>query len=126
MQNFLVVDDSSVVRKVAGRILKELKFNIIEAEDGQVALNHCLESMPDFVLLDWNMPVMSGIEFLIALRALGGDNQPKVIFCTTENDMDHIQKALIAGADEYIMKPFDHDILKTKLIQIGALEADDS
>ena len=71
--------------------------------------------------LDWNMPVMSGIEFLEKLRMLDNGDSPRVVFCTTENDIQHIQRALEAGANEYIMKPFDSDIIETKFRQIGLL-----
>ena len=119
MKKCLVVDDSRVVRKVARRILEELKFECDEAEDGQQAYEYCQNQMPDIILLDWNMPVMSGIEFLEKLRAMDGGTAPKVVFCTTENDMDHIQRAIASGADEYIMKPFDAEIIKGKFSQIG-------
>ncbi len=114
MKSCLVVDDSRVVRKVARRIAEELGFSCEEAEDGQQAFNACQKAMPDVVLLDWNMPVMSGIEFLEKLRAAPGGDMPKVVFCTTENDMAHIQRAMMAGANEYIMKPFDRDIVQSK------------
>ncbi len=118
----LVVDDSRVVRKVARRILEELGFVCEEAEDGQLAYEHCSAKMPDAILLDWNMPVMSGIEFLEKLRAMPSGQDPKVVFCTTENDMSHIQRAITAGANEYIMKPFDTEIIKSKFIQIGLID----
>jgi two-component system chemotaxis response regulator CheY len=118
----LVVDDSRVVRKVARRILEELGFVCEEAEDGQLAYEFCSKNMPDAILLDWNMPVMSGIEFLEKLRAMPSGQNPKVVFCTTENDMNHIQRAITAGANEYIMKPFDTEIIKSKFIQIGLIE----
>jgi two-component system chemotaxis response regulator CheY len=121
MKTCLVVDDSRVVRKVARRIVGDLGFEVIEAEDGVVALEACREAMPTSVLLDWNMPNMSGIEFLQALRKEPNGNSPIVIFCTTENDMSFIQKALEAGANEYIMKPFDSDIVETKFKQVGLL-----
>ncbi len=121
MKSCLVVDDSRVVRKVARKILEELNFTCLEAEDGQQAMNVCTAKMPEAILLDWNMPVMNGIEFLLLLRKMDGGNQPKVIFCTTENDLAHIQEALSAGANEYIMKPFDTDIIQTKFQQIGLL-----
>ena len=85
MRTCLVVDDSSVVRKVARRILEGLDFQIIEAEDGEKALEVCKRAMPDAVLLDWNMPVMDGYEFLGNLRRMPGGDVPKVVFCTTEN-----------------------------------------
>jgi two-component system chemotaxis response regulator CheY len=115
----LVVDDSRVVRKVARRILEANGFAVVEAGDGQQALDACRAALPDFVLLDWNMPVMDGITFLRALRAEFGPDNPTVIFCTTENDLDHIQMAISSGAQEYIMKPFDEDILIGKLNQVS-------
>lgn len=121
MKTCLVVDDSRVVRKVARKILEDLGFSCEEAEDGQRAMEACARAMPQAVLLDWNMPVMSGIEFLRRLRKMTGGDGPMVIFCTTENDLSHIQEALAAGANEYIMKPFDSDIIQTKFQQVGLL-----
>ena len=121
MKSCLVVDDSKVIRKVARRILEELNFSIDEAVDGQDALDKCESSMPDVVLLDWNMPVLDGLEFLKALRAQQTATQPIVVFCTTENDMAHIRLAMEAGADEYIMKPFDREIIEAKFIQVGLI-----
>jgi two-component system chemotaxis response regulator CheY len=119
MKHCLVVDDSAVIRKVARRILEGLSFQISEAEDGVQAMAVCRQKMPDVVLLDWNMPVMDGYEFLRALRQMPGGKAPKVVFCTTENDIAHIARAMHAGADEYIMKPFDSEILTTKFQQVG-------
>jgi two-component system, chemotaxis family, chemotaxis protein CheY len=121
MKSCLIVDDSRVVRKVARRILEDLHFNIEEAADGKLALDACLKKMPDVVLLDWNMPVMNGIDFLRQLRRAPGGDSPVVVFCTTENDIQHIQEAIGAGANEYIMKPFDSDILQAKFAQVGLL-----
>jgi two-component system chemotaxis response regulator CheY len=119
MKTCLVVDDSSVVRKIARRILEDMDFQITEAEDGEQALEACRRAMPTAVLLDWNMPVMDGYEFLGHLRRLPGGDAPKVVFCTTENGMDHISRALNAGANEYIMKPFDKDIVTAKFQEVG-------
>ncbi len=111
MKMCLIVDDSSVIRKVARRILEGLEFQITEAEDGEGAIETSASgNCPDAILLDWNMPKMDGYEFLRVLRRLPGGDQPKVVFCTTENDVAHIARALHAGANEYIMKPFDRDI----------------
>jgi two-component system, chemotaxis family, chemotaxis protein CheY len=122
MKTCLVVDDSSVIRKIARRILEEMDFQIIEAEDGEQALEACKRAMPTAVLLDWNMPVMDGYEFMCHLRRLPGGDVPKVVFCTTENGMDHISRALHGGANEYIMKPFDRDIVTAKFQEVGLIE----
>jgi two-component system, chemotaxis family, chemotaxis protein CheY len=122
MKTCLVVDDSSVIRKIARRILEEMNFHIIEAEDGEKALEICKCGLPDAVLLDWNMPVMDGYEFLRSLRQLPDGDRPKVVFCTTENGMDHIARALDAGANEYIMKPFDKDIVAAKFQEVGLIQ----
>lgn len=121
MKSCLIVDDSRVVRKVARRIAEDLGFTCEEAEDGQKAYEYCSGTKPDVIILDWNMPIMSGIEFLEKLRTMENGDQPKVIFCTTENDMAHIQRAMTAGANEYIMKPFDSEIIESKFKQIGLL-----
>ncbi|ODT70482.1 MAG: two-component system response regulator [Pelagibacterium sp. SCN 63-23] len=114
MRTCLIVDDSSVVRKVARRILEDLDYSVDEAEDGQEAIDKCRLEMPDAILLDWNMPIMSGLEFLKLLRAYVGGEKPRVIYCTIENDIGTIAMALKAGADDYMMKPFDRTILISK------------
>jgi two-component system chemotaxis response regulator CheY len=121
MKTCLVVDDSSVIRKVARRILEGLDFQIAEAEDGAQAIESCRNQLPDAILLDWNMPNMDGYEFLRSLRRLPGGDRPKVVFCTTENDVAHIARALHAGANEYIMKPFDKDIVEAKFQEVGLI-----
>jgi two-component system chemotaxis response regulator CheY len=117
----LVVDDSRVIRKVARRILEDLGFEVAEAADGVEALAWCRSVTPHVILLDWNMPNMGGLEFLKLLRADADGEAPRVIFCSVENDLDRIREALAAGADEYIMKPFDGDIVASKLAMAGAL-----
>ncbi len=121
MKNCLIVDDSRVIRKVARQIFEAIGFVCEEAEDGKVALDKSTALMPGIVLLDWNMPVMNGLDYLRALRAMPGGDKPIVIFCTTENDLTHIQEAMAAGANEYIMKPFDADIIRGKLEQLGLM-----
>lgn len=121
MARVLVVDDSSVIRKVARRILEGLSLEIAEADSGQAALDACAEDMPDGMLLDWNMPEMDGYAVLKALRLLPGGDKPKVVFCTTENDTAHIAKARQAGADETMMKPFDKDVLRIKMAAVGLI-----
>jgi two-component system, chemotaxis family, chemotaxis protein CheY len=119
MKTCLVVDDSRVIRKVARRILEDMEFTVDEAADGSEALARCRGAMPDAVLLDWNMPIMNGLEFLKALRADPGGDAPIVVFCTTENDLSAISEAMGAGANEYIMKPFDSEIMQSKFAEVG-------
>jgi two-component system chemotaxis response regulator CheY len=119
MKTCLVVDDSKVIRKVARHILETLDFTVTEACDGREALQACMVSVPDVILLDWNMPVMNGMDFLRALREADVPHRPKVVFCTTENGMAYIRAAIEAGADEYVMKPFDRETLESKLQIVG-------
>jgi len=119
MKTCLVVDDSRVIRKVACAILRELSFATEEAENGAEALSACRRAMPDVILLDWQMPTMTGTEFLRALRGETRGFHPIVVFCTTENDPSTITEALNAGANEYIMKPYDRGLLAAKLAEVG-------
>ena len=121
MKQCLIVDDSRVLRKIARKILEELQFSIDEAEDGAKGLEICKRSMPDAVLLDWNLPTMSGIEFLRALRREPSGNKPIVVFCTTEHDVAHITEAIAAGANEYLVKPYDRDLVEAKFAEAGLL-----
>ena len=117
----LIVDDSKIVRKVMRKIIEPMGFNILEAEDGQQALDAFKEGGIELVMLDWNMPVMNGMEFLLKLRANTTIAQPLVVFCTTENEFSKIQEALMNGANEYVMKPFDEEIIRGKLEQLGMI-----
>jgi two-component system, chemotaxis family, chemotaxis protein CheY len=115
----LVVDDSRTVRSIARCILEAHNFEVSEAANGQLALEACRAGLPDCVLLDWNMPVMNGMEFLRALRAEYGAEHPVVVVCTREAELHCVLEALASGAQEYIMKPFDTEILMGKLAQVG-------
>jgi two-component system chemotaxis response regulator CheY len=126
MSYCLIVDDSRVIRKISREILESLDFRVAEAENGEAGLQACRTEMPDVILLDWNMPVMDGYSFLTHLRGMPEGRAPKVVFCTTENDLSFISRALDAGADEYIMKPFDKDILTAKFQELGVLPASHS
>ncbi|MGO4526260.1 PleD family two-component system response regulator [Microvirga sp. 2MCAF35] len=126
MNYCLIIDDSRVIRKVSRDIVESLDFRVSEAENGEAGLAACRAEMPDVILLDWNMPVMDGYSFLKVLRATPEGRAPKVVFCTTENGLDHITRALEAGADEYVMKPFDRDILAAKFQELGVLPASHS
>ena len=115
----LIVDDSRVIRRVSRGIVEALGFTAAEAENGEEALLRCAKGMPDLILLDWNMPVMTGIQFCAALRGQPEGKKPKVVFCTTENEPSFIGKAIAAGADGYVVKPFDEPALREKLQRIG-------
>jgi two-component system, chemotaxis family, chemotaxis protein CheY len=117
----LIVDDSRIIRKVARRIVESLGFEVDEAADGSEALAFCGGVMPEIILLDWSMPVMDGMTFLRRLRTLPGGLSPKVLFCTIETRAERIAEALSAGADDYVMKPFDGEILSSKFAEVGAV-----
>ncbi len=119
MKSCLVADDSPVIRLLARRLLEADGYVVREAVDGAQALAACSEGMPDIVLMDWRMPVMNGLECLIRLRRLPGGADPRVVFCTVEAAPDMIRQALDSGANEYIMKPFDGEILAAKLALAG-------
>ena len=121
MKTCLIVDDSKMIRRVATRILKDLKFQTHEAENGNEAIAFCKSHMPDAIWLDWNMPIMDGLTFLKTLRASPGGEEPTVVFCTAERCVEKITQALDAGADEYVMKPFDSDIIESKFVEAGIL-----
>jgi len=115
----LIVDDSRFVRGYLRGLLEEKGIECEEAGDGQAAMDQLNAGKPfDLALVDWNMPVMNGLEMLMQLRAEGfGD--VKVMMVTTEAENDFILRALDAGADEYLMKPFDDEALGEKLAMLG-------
>ena len=119
MKTCLVVDDDKLIRMVAVAIVESLGLKAQEAADGQEAIDACMRAMPDAVLLDWKMPVKDGFDFLVELRAMPDGDAPVVIFCTSEYDIDQIQRAVGAGANGYIMKPFDRDIIKSNFSELG-------
>jgi two-component system, chemotaxis family, chemotaxis protein CheY len=121
LKHCLVVDDSAVIRKVARRILESLSFKVSEAEDGRQALAACQGGMPDAVFLDGAMPTMDGYEFLKELRRMPGGDGPKVVFCTAENEVAPIARAMRAGADDFILKPFDPESVASKFQDVGLL-----
>jgi two-component system chemotaxis response regulator CheY len=121
MKRGLIVDDSAVIRKVTSRILDLMHFSSASAENGARALEICAESMPDVILLDWKMPQTDTLEFLRALRGMPGGDEPKVIYCATENDSVAIGHALRAGADDVLFKPFDQRAIEEKLAENGLL-----
>jgi two-component system chemotaxis response regulator CheY len=119
MKHCLVVDDSRVIRTIARRIMEELRYSVDEAEDGMGALRACREKMPDLIILDWNLPSMKGVEFIKSVRGQQDGGHPVILFCTTESDAGEIASAMAAGANEYVLKPFDGGVVRAKLADIG-------
>ena len=119
----LIVDDSRVIRMMLKRFLQAEGFEtLFEAGDGREALDRLKEAGPvDLALVDWNMPVMDGLEMVEQMRAEGYD-RVKVLMVTTEAENDFIIRALNAGVDEYLMKPFDAEALSEKLYMLGLAE----
>ena len=121
-KTILVVDDSASLRQVVSIALKGGGYDIIEACDGQDALGKLNGRKINLIISDVNMPVMDGITFLRAARAEFGPDRPRVVLCTTEAELARIVQALEAGAQEYVMKPFDAEIIRDKFTQAGLLE----
>jgi two-component system chemotaxis response regulator CheY len=119
----LIVDDSKTMRVILARILRELEFEVDEAPDGQQALA-LLESKahPDVALVDWNMPEMNGFELVQAVRANRAFDAIRLMMVTTETELAHVAKALEAGANEYVMKPFTKDAIREKLALLGVVQ----
>jgi two-component system chemotaxis response regulator CheY len=116
----LIVDDSRAVRRILAGMLKQLGFDVVEAGNGREALQH-LEKVqrPDVVLVDWNMPEMNGLQFVQAVRAEHRFRDLPLMMVTTETEMDQMATALAAGANEYLMKPFDKQAMTEKLQILG-------
>lgn len=119
MKIFLIVDDSPVIRKVANRILTDMGFVVVEAADGFEALEKCRYNLPDAVLIDWDTPGMTGLEFLEQFALIEGAKTSRIIYCTSEIMVSDMTKAKRAGANAFMMKPFNRKILATKLEEAG-------
>ncbi len=120
MWHVLVVDDSTVVRKIVRRIFEGATVRVSEAANARQALAACSISMPDAILVDAGMPTLDGHEFLRQLRRMQGGNRPKVVICLNENDVAQIARAMHAGADDFMMKPFDADHVRSKFTFVYA------
>ncbi len=120
MKRILVIDDSPTIRKAIRQILLALGFDVSEAPDGARALDAVRDDASyDAILCDIDMPVMDGLTFVSSLRTAPSLSQPPVIMCTTHNSFERISDALARGANEYIMKPFDAEIISEKLTACG-------
>ena|SRR5579872_6685555 len=119
MRHCLVVDDSPLVRKVAGFLVEELDFSVTEAATAVEALEHCSEVMPDVILLDADLPDNGAISFMTELRSNPGGSKPVIVICVVEKDMRQITEAGAAGANTYLLKPFDARAIRAKFVKVG-------
>jgi two-component system chemotaxis response regulator CheY len=116
----IVIDDSRATRMILKRALGAQGFEVVEAGDGKQALDELAKTGPlDLALVDWNMPVMTGYEFVKEVRARKEMDRMAIMMVTTESEMSQVQKALDAGANEYVMKPFTDQVLQEKLLLLG-------
>ncbi|PIQ98889.1 MAG: response regulator [Nitrospinae bacterium CG11_big_fil_rev_8_21_14_0_20_45_15] len=116
----LVIDDSRAIRLILGQVMKKLGFEVVDAGDGQEALNKLKSDGPfDIALVDWNMPVMNGYDFVVNTRKDSQYNDMRLMMVTTETEMAQVVKALEAGANEYVMKPFTKEMIAEKLTLLG-------
>ena len=123
MEKVLIVDDSRAIRRILGATIRELGFEVAEAANGQEALER-LEDMDQpvrFMLVDWNMPEMNGLDFILKVRENKRFEESSILMVTTETAVDQMVKALDAGANEYVMKPFTKEIIEDKLRLLGIL-----
>jgi len=120
----LIIDDSKTIRQLLTRIMNDCGWEVVEAGHGEEALN-VLKTNGDcqLALVDWNMPVMNGLEFVQAVRRAGSNDGMRIMMVTTENDTAHIMSALEAGADEYVMKPFNREVIEAKMALLGLATA---
>ena len=121
MAKCVIADDSRIIRMLLSKIMANLNFEVIEAEDGEEVLERWRLKEPAVVIMDWRLPVLDGIDALYKIRSLKKIKQPKVMFCSSLVDVDKIREALDGGADDYIMKPFDEEIIITKLEILGLI-----
>lgn len=118
----LVIEDSSTIRKILCQYLKKMEIDVVEAANGREGLERLKEmSPPDLVLVDWNMPVMSGIDFIRAVRELHVYDPLPLIMVTTNSESEYLGTAMDAGANQYIQKPCTLDALREKIEQLGLL-----
>ncbi len=118
----LVIDDARTIRAILGRCLRQYGFEVVEAADCLEALERLRSAAPpDLATVDWNMPMMTGLEFVRLVRANHAYDSMKIVMVTTETEPEQLARALSAGANEYMMKPFTPDVLRDKLLLLGVL-----
>jgi len=119
----IVIDDSRAIRTILGNMLREMGFEVGEAVNGRDAMMHLKASdPPDLAMLDWNMPEMNGFDLLVRVRANRAFDPMKIVMVTTETETSQMIKALEAGANEYVMKPFTKEVIREKLRLLGIID----
>lgn len=122
MKIFMIVDDSPVIRRVANRILTDMGFSVVEAEDGAMALEIARREVPDAMLVDWDLGNMTGLEFMEEYNKIPGSHLARILYCTSEIMISDMTKAKRLGAVGFLMKPFNRHILVQKLIETGLID----
>lgn len=122
MKIFMIVDDSPVIRKVGRRIIEDMGFVVVEAGDGDEALRLVRDSMPDAILVDWDMPGLTGLELIREIVLMPGAENTKILYCTSELMVPEMTKAKRSGASGFIMKPFNRRVLKEKFQDVGLMD----
>ena len=115
MPSCIVADDSKIMRMLISKIMENFGYSVDEAENGEDVLEQCAKNMPDLVICDWELPLIDGIDVLLKIRTDKKVKQPVFIFCSYKKDTQIIEQAHNAGADDFIMRPFDDDIIASKL-----------
>ncbi len=119
MPNCLIADDSKIMRMLLRKIMENFGFSVTEAEDGEEVLEQCITTNPDLIISDWSLPLIDGIDVLYKIRADRKVKQPRFMFCSYVTDAAVIRQALDGGADDFIMRPFDEEIIAGKLAILG-------
>jgi len=122
MKTCLIVEDSSLIREIALRILTDLEIEAKESETAADALEACRAAKPDVVLLDWDLPSFGALDFLRGLAEFQQDQRPTIVLCATENDPQQFTLAKAAGAGHHVLKPFDRTTIAAKLAEIGIID----
>ncbi len=115
MSSCIIADDSKIIRMLLSKIMSNFGYEVTEAENGEDLLRQCAKNIPNLIICDWNLPLIDGIDVLLKIRSDKKIKQPFFIFCSYITDTNIISQALNAGADDFIMRPFDEDIIASKL-----------
>lgn len=125
MKVFLVVDDAPIVRRVASIVLEDLGFRVVGADSGIEALQRVKSDMPEAIMIDWDLNDMSGLEFLEEFKRLPGSGATKIFYCTSQIAVSEMTRAKRLGAQHFLLKPFDREILTYKIKESGIVSEDD-